>query len=163
MKSFTRTTTTFLSMLLLSFGLLFAACEPAHETDLEANEESERQGEMGARGMPDAEIDEIEGDPAEYIGRTVTVEGEIEDVYGKNAFTLEGDLFSGDLLVIVPPDVGAGMMFEDDAEVRITGRVAEYVEAEIEADYGFDLDDGIDYEEREPVVIAQRVILVEMD
>lgn len=147
----------------LSFTLLLGACqteqaEPEVSEDDTAVLEQENAANQGLDNEAGVSVNELEGDPAEYVGQTVRVDGEISDVYGQNAFKIEGGLFSGEILVIVPPNVAsAGMMWEDDADVTVTGTVENYVKVDIEGEYGLSLDDEIEYEEMEPVIIAQNI------
>lgn len=151
-----------LSMGLLCFALVFTACEPADEP--EAMEDDTVM--MDEPAMDDVEIRELEGDPLEYVGQTVTVDGEIDDVYGPQVFSIEGGLFSGELTVIVPQGVAmSGVAMEEDADVTIRGMVRAYVAAEIESEYGIVFGEGldVDIEEREPILIAEQVMRGELD
>ena len=108
-------------------------------------------------------IDEVEQDPQQYFGQTVTVSGEINDVYGSNAFTIGGEGFAGALLVVVPSNAeitGVDVIDTpdmDDAIVQVSGTVREFVISEIEADYGLTFETEIDYEEQEPAVVAESI------
>lgn len=112
-----------------------------------------------------ATISEIESDPLEFFGEMVTVSGEINEVYGPASFTIGGEGFGGQLLVVVPPNANVVGVLEDnepyaeDDIVQVTGLVREYVVAEVEEEYGLDLVPDIEYEEQEPAVIANAVYL----
>ena len=105
-----------------------------------------------------ATAEEIEGDPAEYIGETVGVDGQIADVFGQRSFTMEGDFLGGNLLVVVPQDVNtSGITFNEGDDVQVIGTVREYVATDIDEEFGLNLGQEIEYEESEPVVIANSV------
>lgn len=123
---------------LLLTAVLFGACESAEPN-------------IGAT------IDDITGSAEEYFGQTVTVSGEVERSWVPGAFEMGG------LLVIVPSDVdvqGGGGAITTEVEndvAQVTGTVTEYVVADIEAEYGVDLDADIDYSEGQPAVIAETI------
>lgn len=109
-------------------------------------------------------IADVEQDPEQYFGQTVTVSGEINDVWGPDVFTIGGEGFAGALLIIVPESaqfvgVSEAEPVEEDDIVQITGTVEEYIIAEIESEYGFTPEYDIEYEEREPAVVATTVYL----
>lgn len=115
----------------------------------------------GIAGAAGATIDRILDDPRAYIGRTVTVRGEVDDLVGPRAFMLEdGDLFFDDELLVV----SAGRLprlVEGEGEVRVTGQVRRFNRAEVEDELGIRLDERpfADYEGR-PVIVARSVELV---
>lgn len=146
--------------------LTLGACEtdqpetevPTADTPATGQQMPPTQQDTG-QGVGGVAAEEIEGDPSEYMGQTVRVEGQIADVYGQNSFTMEGDWLGGNLLVVVPQEAGAGdMTFNQGDDVQVTGDVREYVATDLETEYGVDLGEVIDYEEQEPVVVAQEVM-----
>ena len=128
---------------------------------------------------PEAEVTETENDVAiaeesnvttedlsanldSYLGQTVSVREEVEELVGDYAFMLDDDqLFGGEETLIInasgqPVDLVEG----DDTDVQVTGEVRELILADLEQEYGFDLDDDafIDYE-NQPVIVAQSIAL----
>ncbi len=109
-------------------------------------------------------VDDVTGNASEYMGQNVTVSGEVDEVY-PGAFTIGGEGFGDELLVIVPstaqtPGGRTGpMAYQEDDIVQVDGTVRAYVIAEIERDFGLDLGAGaeIDYEEEAPALIASAV------
>ncbi len=97
-----------------------------------------------------------------YLGETVTVREEVEELVGDYAFLLDDDqLFGGEEILIInasgqPVDLVEG----DDTDVQVTGEVRELILADLEAEYGFDLDDEVfvDYEQQ-PTIIAESIAL----
>lgn len=107
-------------------------------------------------------LSEVADSPEAHYGDIVTVSGEVDDVIGPRAFTIGGDDFDDDLLIlsidsipVVSGRVEAEPVWEDDI-VQVTGTVVPYVEQEIEAEFDTELDAEIEaeYEERGPAVIT---------
>lgn len=126
---------------------------------------------IGAGGTVWAEeivgVNELNENLSQYIGKTVTVRGEVEDVYGNRSFTVDEEGILGkDLLVIsdkpLPPRVTGPeetpLVLKDDT-VKVTGTVRRFVATEIERELGIDLDPEIEVEieENRPVIIAKSV------
>lgn len=155
---------TLLVLLLCAFA--FSACaeeqDPAVEQPLEEEAPQEQFEEEAGTIIAD-----IEEEPEAFYGQTVTVVGEVADVY-LNSFTLAAEgIRTRQLLVVVPADAqvmggaaGEPEWAEEDY-VEVTGTVREYVIADIEADFDWNLDPNveIDYEEQEPAIIADQVNL----
>ena len=74
--------------------------------------------------------------PEPWIGKTVTVRGEVERVIERRAFTLDEDalLVGPDVLVI---HTGATAPVAADQEVTVRGRVVRYDKVAFERDYGW--------------------------
>ena len=97
-----------------------------------------------------------------YLGQTVSVREEVEELVGDYAFLLDEDqLFGGEETLIInasgqPVDLVEG----DDTDVQVTGEVRELVLADLEAEYNFDLDNDVFVEyENQPAIIAQSIAL----
>lgn len=104
---------------------------------------------------------EVTDNPEQYYDRLVTISGEVDEVYNSHVFTLGGDDFNDDLLVISadPVAVVAGRTedqpFEKDDIVQVTGLVHPFVMPDLEAQYGLDLAPELEVEfENHPVVVA---------
>lgn len=116
--------------------------------------------------MGGATIQQIEDHPDRYVGNRYTVSGEIQEVYGPNAFTIGMGLFGEAMLVVLPTDAKMhGMMsdetpFSEDDIVQVSGMVRSYVVTDLENDYDFDFNFSemeIDYEGSEPMMVANDV------
>lgn len=92
-------------------------------------------------------VAEITGDPNAFIGKTVTVIGEVDDVYGPRAFTMDGEDpppakgARKDLLTLVPK-VGDFPNVDDqwkDDKARVTGVVQRLVVKDVEREIGWEL------------------------
>ena len=113
-----------------------------------------------APGMS-VQIDELESNPTKYLGRTITVDAEVEEVYGPRLFTIDephwGDL-DGEVLVYTPSLLAA--LVKDDDRVTITGTVQNVAIAEISREWGwFELDPAIEVDFlKKPVLLADRIV-----
>ena len=108
-----------------------------------------------ARG---ATIDKIAEDPEAYLGQTVTVGGEVNQILGPQAFVIEGnDIIGGDELLVV----GANAMnrIRNDEVVQVTGPVRRFDLAQVERDLGVDLDDNLfrDWADK-PAIVARNIV-----
>ena len=111
---------------------------------------------------------------ANYQNQAVTVSGEVREVYGTNAFAIGDSTWDRHLLVVFTDSITAsgtsaiGSPLTDasglqtDYVVQVTGTVRPFTPAEIEQQYGMDLDPRLDsaYQAREPVVLARTVMVM---
>ena len=133
----------------LSSFLLLASC---------GDSATERADEVG--GVTAGQIIE---NPAAYVGKTVTVTGQVEEIFGPRAFNMDSGLSVGELLVIgrdpypqVPEASNRAYVVSDLATV--TGTVRLFVAADIEREIGWDLDPEIEVEfNSKPVLIVRNV------
>lgn len=108
-------------------------------------------------------VDEVTDNPEDFIGRSVTVRGEMDDVRGLRAFTLEDHdwVFPEELLVIAPHQpAGAvsGLDTLEDREVTVRGTVRKLVVTDLEREFDFDLDPEFEVEFRDrPILIAEEI------
>ena len=106
--------------------------------------------------------EDISANLADYLGESVSVRQEVEEVAGNYAFLLGTDpLFGGKrVLVINASGQTVDLIEGEGTDVQVTGEVREFVLADIESEYGFDLDSNVfaDYE-NQPVIVAQSIAL----
>ena len=106
-------------------------------------------------------LDQLEDNPSMYVGKTVSIDAEVEEVFGPRLFTIDepnwGDL-DGEILVYVPTPLAA--LVRDDDRVTVTGEVKRFVEADFEKEWGWlGLDEGVEIEiSKRPVLVASRVV-----
>lgn len=152
-----------LLIIALGFGLTLTGC--TDDDEMEVGEEEVMNEGMGMDEEATTSIPALEGEPMEYMGQTVTVDGEVEEVWDVSTFTLTGGLFTGNLPVIVPPNVASGMTISEDDELQVTGTVQAFVVTELETEYGFDLLPEVEaeIEEREPVLVAETITPMDME
>lgn len=111
-------------------------------------------------------VADITGNWTNYVGKTVTIVADIEEVKGPRAFTVDEDSplkggIDNDLLVLSPK---AGSLANIDDQwrknkVRVTGVVHKFVTVDIEREIGWDLDKQIEveWEGKRPVLIATSI------
>lgn len=107
---------------------------------------------------------EITQNPQQYYNKTLAVTGEVENVRNANAFTLDEDQLLGanDLLVIRAPSNGTNTAIDDGETAAVTGVLRPFVVADLERDYGFNWDTGVQQQleaeyRNKPVLIANTV------
>jgi hypothetical protein len=107
---------------------------------------------------------EITSDPQQYYGKQLAVTGEINGVQGANTFTLdENQLIGGQELLVLQPTATANQTaLQNGEQVAVTGTLRPFVVADLEREYGFSWDTGIqqqleaEYSNR-PVLVADEV------
>ena len=108
----------------------------------------------------------ITGNLNNYLGKTVTVEADVQEVFGPRAFTLDEDYalaggIDNDVLVL-GAQTGNLERIEDNwlkNKVRVTGTVRGVALVEIEREVGWDLDRQIEaeLEDVKAVIVASSV------
>jgi hypothetical protein len=124
-----------------------------------ASPESPQQSAGTADRPMTVDLDELEDDPEKFVGKTVTVEGEVDRVLGPNLFTIDErdwkDL-EREMPVVVPEPFAA--IVRSDAPVRVTGTVQKVPIAQIERRGGIVTDPRIKAEiETRPALVATEV------
>jgi hypothetical protein len=109
-------------------------------------------------GATKIDLDELEQHPEKFLGKTVTVEGEVDRVLGPNLFTIdERDWVDADreMAVVVPEPFAA--IVKSDVPVRVTGTVEKVPIAKIA--HGVFNDQKIKAEiEKQPVIVASEIV-----
>lgn len=116
-----------------------------------------------------ATVDEVTDQPDNYIGRTVTVSGEIEDVQqDRRVFTVEDHdwIFPENLLVVTQRPIADLMpgttadALSEDKKVRVTGTIQRLVTAEMEREFDLDLERDFEVEfQEQPILVANSIEL----
>lgn len=94
-------------------------------------------------------VSQILETPNTFYGTTVSIEGEIENVLGTRALTIDGPGAIGDQLLVVSRDSlepvgGSGIpqsIFSPTEVIMVEGQVREFNLNEVEQELGVDLDD----------------------
>jgi hypothetical protein len=111
-------------------------------------------------------VGKIVGNLNDYLGKTVTVVADVQEVLGPRAFTLdEDDVLAGGIdndMLVVSPQAGNLTPIENNwlkNKVRVTGTVRGVAVAEIEREVGWDLDRKIEAEFKDvkAVLVASSV------
>jgi hypothetical protein len=106
-------------------------------------------------------VDQLEDNAQQYIGKTVSVDAEIDEVKGPRLFTIDepnwADL-EGEILVYVPTNLAA--LVRENDRVTVTATVKPFVRAEVEREWGWlDLDRDVEVRlSRRPVLVASRIV-----
>lgn len=108
--------------------------------------------------------EEVAESPERYVGKKLTLTGEVDEVFGDQAFELEGNdvIFDDELLVLTKSPLRLrGAMVQDDDMVMVSGTVRRFVVTELERDLGWDLSPELEVEWKNKVVfVADSVSLV---
>lgn len=105
--------------------------------------------------------EQIVDDPGAYYGSEVTVSGEVETVYSPGVFTIGGDEFDAELLVLSLDSIAvvAGRSAESPVRrndiVQISGTVRRFVQTDLTDDFGIDLGMVEDEFEDRPAIVAR--------
>ena len=120
--------------LLVPFTLLAAGCETE------------------AAGLT---IGDIHDNPSSFVGQTVTVTGEMEEMEAPGGwFTIDGSAAANDEILVYSKDA----VFTEDQEVTVTGKIDSLMITEVEQELGVDFD--ADFEEDfngKPYIMAESV------
>lgn len=149
-------------------------------TDNSAIAQNDNNADQAATPVPDTdnstlaqtetdEVEQVADNSDDLIGQTVTIKGEVEEVYGSNLYRVQeqGEVFGDSILVLtVPPQPDTTTSLVADQNVQVTGQVQKLVMAEFEKDYDLNWDlsvkEQIEAEyEGKPVVVAETVQVYE--
>jgi hypothetical protein len=104
---------------------------------------------------------DLEDEPNKYVGRTINVTAEVEDVFGPRLFKIDepnwGDL-DGEVLVYLPSDLAA--FVREDDRVTVTGTMKMLLKADLERELGWlerDPDIELELADR-PVLVASHIV-----
>lgn len=145
---------------LLTPTVLLTACESPESASSEAASEMASTDEYETLEASNVTLDEIATDVEQYIGQEVTVRGEIEETIQEGVFLLDEEAWFGGEDVLVMNFDEPELLPADAPEVQVTGTVTQFVLADIEREYGIDLDPElyVDYETK-PAIMAQSLAL----
>jgi hypothetical protein len=122
-------------------------------------------GQTPVTTQPTTEIEQVEENTQQLVGQTVTLRGEVEEVYGPDSFRLQDDqVFGSDNVLVI--NANPAVPIGEDAEVQVVGEVRNFVVAEFERDYDLQWDATVrqnleaEYQNK-PVVVATTVQPVE--
>jgi hypothetical protein len=106
-------------------------------------------------------IGDLEEKASQYIGKTINVTAEVEDVFGPRLFKIDepnwGDL-DGEILVYLPSDLAA--LVRENDRVTVTGTMKMFVQADLDKELGWlepDPDVEVEFAKR-PVLVASRIV-----
>lgn len=96
----------------------------------------------------------------EVLGQEVTIRNEVGQQIDDFAFTMiDDEVFGGEEVLVINAS-GEPTLLPEDIPLQVTGEVVQFVIADVEAEYGLDLDDElyVDYEEQS-AIIAEAIAL----
>lgn len=112
--------------------------------------------------LTSATLEDVTTDPVSYYGMTVTVRGEVEEIYDNFSMLVEDgewyDLDEEDLLAVSRIDMGIGDLEEGD-EIEMTGTVQDFVLVDLETTYDLDLLDEELGAYAGPVLVLDNLVL----
>jgi hypothetical protein len=106
-------------------------------------------------------VDRLEDHAKQYIGQKVSVDAEVQDVYGPRLFTIDepnwGDL-EGEIFVFMPS--ASAVAVDEHDRVTVSGTVRQFVLADVEREWGWiDLNgDVLIRLQQRPILIADRIV-----
>lgn len=111
------------------------------------------------------QLSQVAQNPEEYYGRAIQVDGQIEEIIGTRAFTMESQgVLQDDVLIISKSPltpVGGGpddFLYQADDRVSVAGTVRQFNKGELERELGVELvDEVFTTWEGRPVIIAETV------
>lgn len=128
------------------------------DTDIDTDVDTAMDDEL-----PDSQnvtLGEVNDDPLAYAGQTVAVEGDVNVVLDETAFTIASNTLTDDdeTLVINASEEALDLALVVDEGVIVTGEPVQFILADVEEEWGLDLDDDllIEYETR-PAIIAESI------
>lgn len=127
--------------------------------DLEPKAEYENKPVIAASSIALApDPGEITQNPDRFYNQRLAVEGEVEEILGPNAFTLDEDelVGGGDLLVLTV--AAPAQVLGDEDEGVVTGEVRPFVLAEVERDY--DLTWDLDIKQKLEAEYSEKPVLI---
>lgn len=111
-----------------------------------------------------ADVEDVSDSTEDYLGQTVTVRGNINEIVDSNSFVLQEtkELIGGDKVLVLNAS-GQPITFADEegVQVQITGVVRQFRVAELERDFDWDFWDPdlyVEYEDR-PAIVAESIAL----
>ena len=130
--------------------------EPVAEPDMAVEEPAE------VAEAYNVQLGDLTGDVEDYLGQTVSVRGEAEVAIDETSFLLQDDELFGGQEVIVFNATGSPFLLptadEPTEDIQVTGEVRQLVIADLEQEYGLDLEPELyaEYEDR-PAIVAESI------
>jgi hypothetical protein len=108
-------------------ALLLTAAAPARS-----------QQKQPASGPEKVDLSDLEKNPAKYLGKTLTVNGEVDAVLGPKLFEIdEPNWVDPDREVLVYTDAPLAALVDENDRVTVTGTLMPFAEVKLERDWGF--------------------------
>lgn len=89
-------------------------------------------------------LEQAINDPAEYVGQTLTITGEVVQAYGSQVFAIrEEEYFSADEAMLVITNDPEAEMLNEGEYVELTGEVQILTVADLDREYNVALDNDV--------------------
>lgn len=119
---------------------------------------------------PESTLTQILDNPDAYVGQSVTVTAEVQDVLTQRIFKISDDTAGDELTVVTAQPLSAAQaeqaetFLQDNANVQVEGIVRAATVTEIERDYTLTLDPELEAEfENTTVLVAQSITFTDQN
>ncbi len=146
---------------LLTAMVALPACT-TEEVSEETSDTTDETTEVSEATQENVSVGQLTDELSAYLGETVTVRQDVQELVGDSAFLLDDDQFFGgeEVLVINASEEGLMLVEGEGTEVQVTGEVREFLMADLEQEYDVELDPDLFAEyEQQPVIVAQSLAL----
>jgi len=112
-------------------------------------------------GRTNATTEDVAENTASLIGKEITVRSNVEQAVGNSGFVIEPNQAAGGESILVINSTGVPFVLPAEGiPIQATGEVAQLVLADVERQYGLDLEENlyVDYE-NQPAIIAESLAL----
>lgn len=125
----------------LSSPAVFAEQQPMSKQSKAKQSQTQSQSQ-GAQKAQLVKIQDIKQNPDKWIGKTVKIQGLIEETAGNSVFKVNGaGIFNDELVVMRPTTGGREVASVTEGEnIEVTGKLARMNVIDIERGYSLDLD-----------------------
>ncbi|MEC4895750.1 MAG: hypothetical protein SAL07_21900 [Oscillatoria sp. PMC 1051.18] len=119
------------------------------------NNEEIREGRDNATTE---DVSEIGEDGSDIVGKEITIRSQVEETVGNTGFVLQSQ--AGEEILVINSTGADFRVPAIEVPVQVTGEAVELVVADVENEYGLDLEDElyVDYEQQ-PAIIAESLAL----
>lgn len=148
---------------------LFVGCAPSGEQDLDPTPHDSPAYPATEPVGVGATLGEVLDDPAAYVGKSITISGEVSDVWTPRAFALGGPAFMDDRRLLVVSRTDLPRVVSRDVDdmisltdiVQVTGTLHIGPLEQVEQKVAFDLPAAAEalWEPNRPVLVAQHVFV----
>lgn len=149
--------------LLLPIPLDAGAQQTQTQQKVEEQQTTTDRADKTGRTATTIDLDDLEDDASQYLGKRVTITGEVQKVLGPRLFTVDEENwidFDGETLVLVPAP--AIVFVREDRPVTVTGTLRSFVKADVDHEWGwFNDEPRIEAEfTNRPVLVAESITSV---
>ena len=156
-------------LIILAAIIVYGMINDANDATNNSQDTTVQENTSEQTEQSESQLEQITENPSSFIGKTVTVAGEVQDVFSQQAFKIADQTAGEELLIVFPEALPAEraqeaeQLLADNANAQVTGVVRVATLAEYESDYGLLFDDpGVEVEfEGKPVLVATNVMFTD--